>query len=57
MMNSMNFFRGMGVGIAVGTAIGIACMPKKHHPMKKKAQHTMQLISDCVDDFSHMIGR
>lgn len=56
-MNSMNFFRGMGVGIAVGTAIGIACMPKKHHPMKKKAQHTMQLISDCVDDFSHMIGR
>ena len=41
-MHTSQFLRGMGLGIAVGTAIGVACMPKKRHPMKKKAQHAMK---------------
>lgn len=55
-MNANQFLRGMGMGIAVGTAIGIACMPKKHHPMKKKAQRAMKLVANCVEDLSAAMG-
>lgn len=55
-MNNSQFMRGMGVGIAVGTAIGVACMPKQKHPMKKKAQHAMKLVANCVEDLSAAMG-
>ena len=32
-MNTAQFMRGMSIGIAVGTAIGVACTPKKRHPV------------------------
>ena len=41
---------------AVGTAIGVACVPKKRHPMKKKAQHAMKLVANCVEDLSAAMG-
>ena len=55
-MNATQFMRGMSIGIAVGTAIGVACMPKKRHPMKKKVQHAMKLVAGCVDDLSDAMG-
>ena len=55
-MNNSQFMRGMGVGIAVGTAIGVACMPKQKHPMKKKAQHAMKLVANGVEDLSAAMG-
>ena len=55
-MNSGQFMRGIGLGIAVGTAIGVACVPKKRHPMKKKAMHAMKLVANCVDDLSNAMG-
>ena len=55
-MNTAQFMRGMSIGIAVGTAIGVACMPKQKHPMKKKAQHAMKLVANCVEDLSAAMG-
>ncbi len=55
-MNSNQFLRGVGIGIAVGTAIGVASTPKKHHPMKKKAQHAIRLVANCVEDLSAAMG-
>lgn len=55
-MHTSQFLRGMGLGIAVGTAIGVACMPKKRHPMKKKPQHAMKLVANCVEDLSAAMG-
>ena len=55
-MNNGQFMRGIGLGIAVGTAIGVACMPKKKHPMKKKAMHAMKLVANCVEDLSDAMG-
>ena len=55
-MDMNQFMRGMGVGIAVGTAIGIACMPKKQHPMKKKAERAMKIVGHCVSDLSSAMG-
>ena len=49
-MHTSQFLRGMGLGIAV------ACMPKKRHPMKKKAQHAMKLVANCVEDLSAAMG-
>lgn len=55
-MSGGKFMRGMGIGIAVGTAIGIACTPKKKHPMKKKAQSAIRLVANCVEDLSDAMG-
>lgn len=55
-MNTNQFMRGIGIGIAVGTAIGVACMPKKQHPMKKKAERAMKIIGHCVSDLSAAMG-
>lgn len=55
-MNASLFMRGMGLGIAVGTAIGVACVPKKRHPMKKRAQHAMKLVANCVEDLTAAMG-
>lgn len=49
-------YAGHGAGIAVGTAIGVACVPKKRHPMKKRAQHAMKLVANCVEDLSAAMG-
>ena len=35
-MHTSQFLRGMGLGIAVGTAIGVACMPKKAPPHEEE---------------------
>ena len=55
-MNASMFMRCMGLGIAVGTAIGVACVPKKRHPMKKRAQHAMKLVANCVEDLTAAMG-
>ncbi len=55
-MNTAQFMRGMSIGIAVGTAIGVACTPKKRHPVKKKVQHAMKLGAGCVDDLTHAMN-
>ena len=55
-MNTAQFMRGMSIGIAVGTAIGVACTPKKRHPVKKKVQHAMKLVAGCVDDLTHAMN-
>lgn len=55
-MNKAQFMRGIGLGIAVGTAIGVACIPKRKHPMKKTAMKAMKLVSNCVEDLSSAMG-
>jgi hypothetical protein len=51
-MHAGQFMRGVGIGLAVGTAIGVACTPKKQSPMKKRAMHALKLVAGCVDDLS-----
>ena len=55
-MDLNQFFRGMGVGLAVGAAIGMSCHSKKQHPMKKKAHHALKMVSNCVDNLSDALG-
>lgn len=55
-MRNSQFMRGIGLGMAVGTAIGVACIPKRKHPMKKKAMKAMKLVAHCVEDLSSAMG-
>ena len=58
MMNNANFAKGMGVGLMVGSALGLACSsaaskkPSKHS-MVGKALKTM---GDLVENVSDAIG-
>ena len=56
-MTSTQFFRGMGVGIAMGAAISVAMYPKKKvHPMKKKAGRALHAVGDAVEKLSSVLG-
>ena len=56
-MTSTQFFRGMGVGIAMGAAISVAMYPKKKvHPMKKKAGRALHAVGDAVENLSSVLG-
>lgn len=56
-MNSTNFLRGMGMGIAVGAAMGIAMTPKRKHIMKKSAAgKAIRAVTDVMEELTDTMG-
>ena len=54
-MEKAEFFRGMGIGLVTGAAIGIAMMPKKRS-LKSSAGKTIRAVGDVVDNITSAIG-
>jgi gas vesicle protein len=54
-MNNMKFIRGMGIGVAVGTAIGLACAPR---PVIRRnaADKAVKAVKELVEQMSDAIG-
>ena len=52
-MNKMSFFKGMGVGMAVGAAAGMLVLPKKQKMTVGKA---LRSVGDVVDTVVSAIG-
>lgn len=54
-MNNTKFLRGMGVGVAVGAAIGIACAPKSG--MKRSTTgKAFKTVTDIMENIADAIG-
>lgn len=54
-MDRTDFFRGMGIGLVTGAAIGVAIMPKKRS-LKSSAGKTIRAVSDVVENISSAMG-
>ena len=52
-MNNMSFIKGMGVGLAVGSMVGMMAMPKKKKINVGKALKSM---GDVMDNVAGAIG-
>ena len=52
-MNKMSFFKGIGVGMAVGSVVGMIAAPKKKSMAIGKA---LRSIGDVVDNVTSAIG-
>jgi gas vesicle protein len=56
LMNNMNFVKGMGVGLMVGSAIGMAvAAPKKNG--KKIVGRALKTIGEVVEDVTDAMMR
>lgn len=56
LMNNMNFVKGMGVGLMVGSAIGMAvASPKKNG--KKIVGRALKTIGEVVEDVTDAMMR
>ena len=51
----MDFAKGVGVGMAAGTAVGMLLAPKKHSK-KCMANKVLKAASDIVENLSHTMG-
>ena len=51
-MSNTQFMRGMGIGIAVGAAVGAMAHPRK----KSKVAKTIKAVTEVVDNLSDAIG-
>lgn len=56
-MSSTNFLRGMGMGLAVGAAVGMVMTPKRKHMMKKTAAgKAIRAVTDVMDELTDSMG-
>lgn len=56
-MSSTNFLRGMGMGIAIGTAVGMVMTPKRKHCMKKSpAGKAIRAVTDVMEELTDTMG-
>lgn len=57
-MNSMNFAKGMGVGLVVGSAIGLAvAAPASKKPAKRNViGRALRTMGDIVENIGDSIG-
>ena len=55
-MSNMKFLRGMGLGVAVGAAIGVACAPKGKSFKRSTAGKAIKAITDVVENISDAMG-
>jgi gas vesicle protein len=53
-MKAMDFFKGMGVGLMVGSALGVAMMPTKK--TKSVVAKCMRSMGNIIDDVSQAMG-
>ena len=55
-MSNMKFLRGMGPGVAVGAAIGVAFAPKGKSFKRTTAGKTIKAITDVVENITDAMG-
>ncbi|MCC8063465.1 MAG: hypothetical protein LUG45_06870 [Clostridiales bacterium] len=56
-MTKANFLRGMGLGVAVGAAIGIAMTPKRQRLLKHThTGKTIRAVADVMDNLTDAMG-
>lgn len=56
-MNTMNFAKGVGVGIVVGSAIGMAvASPQKKNGKKHVVSKALRTMSDIVENIGESMG-
>lgn len=56
-MNSMNFAKGVGVGLVVGSAIGMAVSgPNKNNKKKNMVSRALKTMGDIVENISDSIS-
>ncbi len=54
MMNNANFVKGMGVGLVVGSAIGMVVAPRKNE--KTTVGRALKAMGTVVDSIADSIG-
>jgi gas vesicle protein len=52
-MNNMSFFKGMGLGVVVGSMVGMAAMP---HKKKFSMGKALKSMGDVVENVTNAIG-
>ena len=52
-MNNMSFVKGMGIGLMVGSVVGMAVTPKKK---KMNIGKTIKSMGDVVDNIAGTLG-
>ena len=56
-MKQIPFARGVGLGISVGAALGMAMHGKRKHVLaKSKVGKTIKAVSDVMEDLTDAIG-
>ncbi len=56
-MNGMNFAKGMGVGLVMGSAIGMAVSaPAKKNQKKNMVSKALKTMGDIVENIGDSIG-
>lgn len=56
-MNNTNLLRGMGMGIAVGAALGMAMTPKRKMSLKKSpAGKAIRAVTDVMEEIADTMG-
>ena len=55
-MNSMDFIKGMGIGMVAGTARSMAVMPKKKNNLKSVTGKALKTAGEIVENISDAIG-
>ena len=56
-MNGKNFAKGMGIGLIMGSAIGMAVSdPAKKHQKKNMVSKALKTMGDIVDNIGGSIG-
>ncbi len=56
-MNGINFAKGMGIGLIMGSAIGMAVSaPAKKHQKKNMVSKALKTMGDIVDNIGGSIG-
>lgn len=56
-MNNTTFLRGIGIGVAVGAAMGIAMTPRRQSMLKKSAAgKAIRAAADVMDQITDAMG-
>ncbi len=55
-MNTTQFLRGMGVGVAVGAAISMAVTPRAKSMRKSPAGKAIKAVSEVMDNITDAMG-
>lgn len=53
-MNKMSFIKGMGVGVVVGSVVGMAVMPKK--TKSNTIGKAIRSVGDVVENVANTLG-
>jgi len=54
-MNRMNFLKGMGAGVALGAAVGLCFMPRRHK-YSRRFSRLLKLAGTAMDGLGETLG-